>query len=268
MPTEMKLPPNSLPYRALIIDLDGTLIAKDQISPAVLEAVGRISRSIPVSIATGRESSHVIHFARQLGLSAPQICDGGAMALDPANGKPLWTSPLDERQAPKILGHLAGHGIPFLATHPTGTITSVDDVHSWDLTRISALDIEESVADAVVAQFADDPVLHVVKVFLPYNGLWAVDFTRYGVDKGSAARKLAKMLGIGTCQIVAVGDSYNDIPMLRACGFRIAMGNAPEELKAIAHHVAPSATEDGLAIAIRDLIEPAVKTSAIGHSIA
>ena len=56
--------------------------------------------------------------------------------------------------------------------------------------------------------------------------------------------------------MAAVGDSYNDLPLLNVCGLRIAMGDAPEELKAIAHYVAPSAEEDGLAVAIEEYLLP------------
>ena len=252
-------------YRALVIDLDGTLIAQDAISPAVFAAITGLHGSMRISIATGREASHVLDFARQLGLSDPQICDGGAMALDPTDGSTLWTTPLSMRQAREILGWLAHSDVPFMATHPTGTITGIAEVQAWDLTRISALDVEEAVADGVVSRFVADADLNVVKVFLPYNGLWAVDFTRSGVDKGSAVHRLAEIFGLEPNQFVGVGDSYNDIPMLRACGLKIAMGDAPDEVKAMADFVVPPAAEDGLAVVVRDLIQPALRGAAMGQ---
>ena len=58
--------------------------------------------------------------------------------------------------------------------------------------------------------------------------------------------------------MVAAGDSYNDLPMLKACGFSIAMGSAPGEVKAIADFVAPTVDEDGLAVAINDYVLPRI----------
>lgn len=266
MSVQQKSAQNTPFYRALVIDLDGTLIAQDAISSPVSAAIIGLSGSMRISIATGREASQVLAFARQLGLTDPQICDGGAMALDPADGSTLWITPLSEHQAREILGWFAELHVPFMATHPTGTITGFSEVQSWDLTRISALDVEEAVADEVVNRFAADSDLNVVKVFLPYNDLWAVDFTRSGVDKGSAVCRLAEIFGVEPGQIVGVGDSYNDIPMLRACGLRIAMGDAPDELKAMADFVVPSAAEDGLAVAIKDLIQPALRGTVLGQS--
>ena len=98
--------------------------------------------------------------------------------------------------------------------------------------------------------------MNVVKVFLPYNGLWAVDFTRWGVDKAAGTRRLAQMIGVDVRDMVAAGDSYNDLPLLQLCGLSIAMGDAPQELKAVADYVAPPAEEDGLAVAIEEFVLP------------
>ena len=86
--------------------------------------------------------------------------------------------------------------------------------------------------------------------------MWAVDFTRRGVDKAAATTVLANMIGVELGQMAGAGDSYNDLPLLQVCGLAIAMGDAPEELKAFADYVAPSAEEDGLAVAIEEFILP------------
>ena len=108
----------------------------------------------------------------------------------------------------------------------------------------------------VAAHFRTNLNLHVVKASLPYNGLWAVDFTRVGANKATAVRELARMLGTKPEMMIAVGDSYNDLVLLEACGLRIAMGHAPDELKSIAHHVAPTVDDDGLAAAIEEFVLP------------
>ncbi len=120
------------------------------------------------------------------------------------------------------------------------------------------MDLEDSKADDVIGIFSEHPDLHVVKVHLPYNGLWAVDFTRDGVNKATAIEWLRNSLGLDTASLVGAGDSYNDLPLLESCGLRIVMGNAPDELKAIADYVAPSVDEDGLAVAIEEFILPRI----------
>ena len=245
--------------RALVIDLDGTLIDRNErISPRVAQAVIAVSKKIQVAIATGREPAHAMKFAGQLGLTGPQVCDGGATILDPVNGETLWRVPLLPDHAELIVERLDRMAAAFIATYPGGSITSIAQVPHCDLTRVSALDLAEEVADGLVSALGAIPDLRAVKVYLPYNGMWAVDFTHGSVDKATAVLKLGEIIGVDPGLMAAAGDSYNDLPLLKACGHRIAMGDAPVELKAIADYIAPSAEEDGLAVAIEEFVLPRI----------
>ena len=246
-------------YAAALIDLDGTLIGRDEkVSPRVAQAVARLVALIPVGISSGREPADVLRFAAELGLHAPQVSDNGAVVLDPATGATLHTFPMPATRAEEVVRYLDARRVPFIATHALGTFTALSQIPSWDLARVSALDLDHAGADLIAEAFAHDPEMHVDRAWLPYNGLLAVDFTRVGVDKGSTAHKVADMLGVGIDRIVAVGDSYNDISMLRECGLAIAMGDAPDEVLAVADRVVPSVDEDGLAVAIDEIILPGI----------
>jgi hydroxymethylpyrimidine pyrophosphatase-like HAD family hydrolase len=124
-----------------------------------------------------------------------------------------------------------------------------------DLSRISAMDLKEHVADELV-EYYSEPGLEVAKMYLPVSGLWGVNFSRSGVNKGTAATQLANMLGIDPPQMIAAGDSYNDLALFEVCGLRIAMGGSPQELKSLASYVAPPVEEDGLAVAIEEFLLP------------
>ena len=243
--------------QAAVLDLDGTLIGPDEkLSEKVAFAVSQISQRIPVSIATGREAAHAIDYARQLGLSAPQISDGGATILDPSGGRHLWNAPLRPGLAWEIINALHATGTDFIATHPQGSGTVPSQLPEEGIIRVSALDMDEPGADVVAHRFQSIVDLSLVKVYLPYNDLWAVDFTASGVDKAAATLKLGQMIGVDAESMVAAGDSYNDLPLMRLCGLSIAMGGAPKELKEVADFVAPTVEEDGLAVAIEEFILP------------
>ena len=138
--------------RALVIDLDGTLINRsERISPRVAQAVVAVSKKIQVAIATGREPAHAVKFAGQLGLTCPQICDGGATILDPVSGETLWRVPLLPDHAQLIVERLDRMAAALIATYPGGSITSLAQVPHWNLTRVSALDLVEQTADALVS---------------------------------------------------------------------------------------------------------------------
>jgi hypothetical protein len=211
---------------------------------------------MPVFIATGREPADVLRYSRELGLTTPQVCDGGANILDPVRGVAVWTAPLGPANAEAVVTKLREMGASFVATHASGTASTFDDVPNWDLIRVSALDLDEDTADSLAEIFIGNYDMHVIKAILPYNGLWAVDFTLAGIDKAAGVSRVGNTLGVELSDMVAAGDSYNDLPMLKACGYGIAMGNAPEEVKNAADFIAPSVLDDGLAAAIQEFVIP------------
>jgi hydroxymethylpyrimidine pyrophosphatase-like HAD family hydrolase len=75
-----------------------------------------------------------------------------------------------------------------------------------------------------------------------------------GVDKGTGLQALCARLQIDPQRVLAIGDNDNDIPMLKAAGYAVAMGNATSGLKAVADWVAPSIEEDGAAIVLEQLV--------------
>ena len=73
-------------------------------------------------------------------------------------------------------------------------------------------------------------------------------------SKADALDKLGHILGITRDEIMAAGDSPNDIEMLKAAGFAVAMGNGEEEVKAIADFVTLPNSQDGVAAAVRKFV--------------
>ena len=73
-------------------------------------------------------------------------------------------------------------------------------------------------------------------------------------NKGWAVMELAGRLGIEKAQVMAMGDNHNDIDMLKAVGYPVAMGNAEDEVKALAAHITLSNREEGAAAAILSVL--------------
>ena len=72
-----------------------------------------------------------------------------------------------------------------------------------------------------------------------------------GISKASALVRLADMLNIHISETMAIGDANNDLPMLKAAGFRVAMGNGKDEVKAVADYVTDRSESDGLEKALK-----------------
>ena len=247
-------------YSALMLDLDGTLIDQgERTSPRVHRAVTLAAQHLRVSIVSGREVAQVSESARALSLTDPQVSDGGAHAFDPVTGRSIWTAPLDPDDTRMVAAAICESGGDFFATFPGGKVQGVDNVRDWNLTRISALDLDEEGAERLQNLLKDHKSLNTVKAYLPYNDLWAVDFTLAGVDKGTALTRLAGIFGLEPKSTIAVGDSHNDLPMLKTAGLKVVMGRSPEELTSLADYIAPPVEEDGLAVAIEEFIMPRVR---------
>lgn len=237
--------------KALALDLDGTAIGADErFSPAVAEAVCRAADVIYVSLVTGRESESLLPFARELGLTAPQVGDNGALIVEPVSGHAIWSAPMSIETATLAVQPIVAAGHLFMATHEAGVVWDPDKLDGRDLTRVTAFDLMEEEADGLVSEATRHEGLDAVKAFLPYNRLWSVNFTRSGVNKGTGLRALCDLIGIEPSEVAAVGDSYNDLPMFEAAGLPIAMGDSPPELLKLARHAVGTVEQDGLAEAI------------------
>ena len=80
------------------------------------------------------------------------------------------------------------------------------------------------------------------------SGKYLFEFVAKEATKANGLMKLGKKLGVKQEEIVAIGDGYNDISMLKYAGYSIAMGNAHDEVKAVSDHVTLSNDEDGVAV--------------------
>ncbi len=121
----------------------------------------------------------------------------------------------------------------------------------------------------------DDPEFRAVKMFcfpesreavreiekrtaeagMPYTGIdrsplgWEI--VPAGYSKGTGIRLLCEKLGVDAADCFAFGDSRNDLAMLESVGHSVAMGNAPEDVKAVCSHVTARPEDDGILKAFR-----------------
>ena len=105
--------------------------------------------------------------------------------------------------------------------------------------RREDLDIRKRELRAIAERFPQVAVSSAVY----YN----IEINSCDAQKGRALRELCANLGIDPACAMAFGDGLNDVSMLRDAGVGVAMGNAPDEVKAEANLVAPTNDEDGVA---------------------
>ena len=262
-------------YRLLALDVDGTVAGKDRlVSPAVRTAVAAAQAlGVSVTLATGREFRSASRFARDLGLSAPLICSQGAVIKDCVTLDVLHYVPLS--------GTLAAEAITLLHDADVCVIASIDDkLHilrdgpafasfgrRWGTPDPAHVVIAPNLAEIIhqtpptkVMFFGDPPIVDRELARMIDHFGKALEFVRSdvtvgemiapGLSKGIALATLADTLGVARDQVIAIGDEENDVAMLQWAGLGLAMGNAPDSVKRIAHAVIPSVDEDGVAWAI------------------
>ena len=74
-----------------------------------------------------------------------------------------------------------------------------------------------------------------------------LEFMNKEVDKSKSIERLAKILGISMLEVIAIGDSYNDLSMIKAAGLGVAMYNAVDCVKAAANYTTDDNEHDGVA---------------------
>jgi 5-amino-6-(5-phospho-D-ribitylamino)uracil phosphatase len=87
-----------------------------------------------------------------------------------------------------------------------------------------------------------------------FPGTYFINVTSTGVSKGKALEALSSYLEIDLNEVIAIGDGINDISLLSTAGLSIAMGNASQELKAIADYVTANVEQSGVAQAIHKFL--------------
>lgn len=122
---------------------------------------------------------------------------------------------------------------------------AVDD----DVLKVALYDFGNAETDTFphLQDFRDD---HQVVV----SGQHWIDIMNVGVDKGVAVRALQEAMGITADQTAAFGDYLNDVQMLQAATHSYAMANAHPHVVAVARHMAPANTQDGVVTVLRDLL--------------
>lgn len=244
-------------YKALIVDVDGTLIQNKRNavpSPKVTKAINKASKIIHVGLATSRPYFILSHIADHIRLSGPAITVGGAQIIDTKSKKILFEQTLFVNDVKEILKLSAGLNI-------TIHINDNDEerVLSKNYMPIKPLQLwipnmKTEKADEFIKRASHISTIAIHKVPSWEDGKIDAVITHASATKQHGILEVAKILNIETHEIIGVGDGYNDFPLLMACGLKVAMGNAVPEIKEIADYIAPSVDEDGVADVIKKFV--------------
>lgn len=240
-------------YKAIISDIDGTLtplVPNTLPSERVTHSVQKtIKNGVIFSLASGRPFSLIEYLIDHLGDVGPCIVDNGAVIVNSKDGSVLWEAILPNDHASHIL-ELSSSMSLVRVSSDAGVLENPNIIPSASkIRKISIHDIPYDKAEKIIERVCTElhDVTGVKASSYKGNHLTDVYFSHINATKQYAVMKLAEILGITNDEIIGIGDGYNDFPLLMACGLKVAMGNAVEDLKSIADYIAPTVEEDGLA---------------------
>ena len=263
-----------LDIKLIATDIDGTILPRGGVISETTRRVARLCRERGVAfvIASGRWCITAQEVARDVDADsiAPVIIANGGAVVAP-DGMPLheWTMrPEDVQKTYEILkrhdvmiNSFVRNGLYRLNTRALGPSAAgilkhylgedfrivSDDQAAFEERALSRVYKMEAIVE-------DEARLTRVRAELEEAGLsvtssyWRnLEIMSPGMGKGTAVKWLARQMGVTMDQCMAFGDNTNDMDMMDAVGWPVAVENAVEELKAHARIIAPSSEQDGVA---------------------
>lgn len=259
--------------RLIAVDLDDTLLRHDlSISERSMHAINQArARGILVTVATGRVTRTSLRYVSQLQINIPFISSNGAMIQEALTGEILYRKMMDSGMVSNVIRRMQEeemHSQIYLGEKIYTNGTTNPWVEDWH--QHTTMQPEKGDLLALLAQ-APEGVEKVVSIHEPawlyekYQLLKTIfagrihitlskphfmEMNHPEVNKGTAVAYLAQRHGIPREEIMVIGDSLNDLEMIRYAGIGVAMGNAREEVKGEADYVTGTNNEDGVAQAI------------------
>ncbi|WP_276373405.1 HAD family hydrolase [Chryseolinea sp. H1M3-3] len=271
---------NGLTIRALCTDIDGTLLdSRRELSNQTIETIALIKESIPIILASSRMPAAMRHLQQQLDiLQHPLICYNGGYVIrydEKGRATVIYSAMIPIDVTANILNLASQTSVHVSLYHEDrwyaprvdewtnreATITKVspvlkdgrDVLKLWDANGNGAHKIM-IMGDAAEVKTLEKALRSAYKedVHVYHSKSTYLEIAPKVISKASALRLLLDDLyRIDLSEVIAFGDNYNDIEMLEAVGWGVAVENARDEVKAVASAITLDSKLDGVAVAIQ-----------------
>ncbi|WP_149179509.1 HAD family hydrolase [Streptomyces sp. TRM49041] len=262
------------PYRLVATDLDGTLLRSDEtVSQRTRDALAAVTEAGAAHIVvTGRSVPWTRHILDDLGYEGLAVCGQGAQVYHAGEHRLLTSVTLDRQLAGLALSKLEAEVGPLsLAASRDGLDGDVlvgpgyrvqegplpyvpykDPADLWSAPLNKVYVQHPDLDDDALATVARETVGSLVDVVMAGPGI--VEILPLGLTKATGLSLAARRLGVKAKDTIAFGDMPNDIPMFAWSHHGVAMANAHDSLKAVAHEITASNESDGIAVVLEGLL--------------
>ncbi|GAA4772759.1 HAD family hydrolase [Streptomyces sanyensis] len=264
----------SFPYRLVATDLDGTLLrGDDTVSQRTREALAAATAAGAAHIVvTGRAVPWTRHILDDLGYQGLAVCGQGAQVYHAGEHRLLTSVTLDRQLAGLALAKIEAEVGPLLLAAgrdgldgdvligegyqaqegPLPYVPMREPSELWAAPLNKIYIQHPTLGDDALAEAARATVGSLVDVVMAGPG--TVEILPLGLSKATGLSLAARRLGLRAADTIAFGDMPNDIPMFGWAAHGVAMANAHDTLKAVAHRVTASNDDDGIALVLEELL--------------
>lgn len=257
----------------VVMDVDDTLLNSDlEISNYTKQVIANCQKNgIRVALASGRPKAALTQFAEELNLAdhdGYMISFNGAIVTDCATGEDISATLLDPVDTEFLLG-ISEQNDVWIHTYVGDEILTPESNEYTDfeseLTGIPQREVSniraeitspvvkvlmlqepkklKAISELIQSEVEDRVMMNISKPFF-------LEFTNKAVDKSRSIALVCERIGVPMDSVMAIGDSYNDLTMIRDAGLGVAMENAPDDVKKYAKHITHSNDSDGVATAL------------------
>lgn len=264
-------------YKLIAIDMDGTLLnSKNMITERTINAIEKAEeKGVQIVLSTGRLLSSARYFSDKLGLKNPVLACNGAIIID-KNREIIYSKSLEKQVANKVMDLGKKYNVYFHFYNEECLFTNqyVKEVVDYYSDKDQKIDIRIYNKDS---EILEDKNLNIYKFLFIDNDfeklaklkeeLLSVDRINISkswennlevmdleASKGLGLEYICNGLSISRDQVIAIGDSDNDLSMINFAGLGVSMGNGNEMVRNNADYITSTNDEDGVAKVIEKFI--------------
>ena len=263
-----------IPYRAIALDLDGTLTNHEKVvTPKTREALLQAaSQGAVIILASGRPTYGIEPVAECLELQKRGgyiLSYNGGNIVNAKTGEKLFSQFLPDEVIPELYAYAKEHGHALLGYAGNEIITEMpDDQYVKEESRINKMNIRKvdnlfeflephptkllMTGDPTLMLKAEEELVEKLgdRMDIFRSAPFFLELVPKGIDKAKSLTRLLTKINLTPADLIAFGDGYNDLSMLKLAGMGVAMENAAPEVRAEADYVTLSNEEDGVAAAL------------------
>lgn len=264
-------------YKLIAFDIDDTLLNTEKIiTPETREALLKAqSAGVKLCVASGRLPYGVKPYAEELevlknggyymGFNGGAVLDSNSNLIGTTFLDSKYIEPVYEVIRPTNITTIVHKGDVIYAdkkvnayTHiepdviglPLNLVDDIADFVNWKIPKFLLCGEPDELKETekvLIKKFGNE-------VDIYFSAPWFLEVMPKGINKGIGIEIVCGDMGIDLSEVVAFGDNYNDISMLKKAGLGVAMGNADEKVKESADYVTDSCDADGIAKALNKFL--------------